>query len=127
MMSAPTARSVTFLTKSFTTRKFTSASSSAMRTSRIAALTSASLSLPLPFSFLNAPCSLSVNPSNAMECPPEIGVCQSLGMMFSSARRASSRAGASSGEGFTRNSAARHRSAASACVLWRCTSPSFSS
>ena len=66
--SSPTQRSVTRLTKYFATRKFTSASSSAMRTSRIAAFTSASLSFPRPDSFLSAPCSFSVSPSNAILC-----------------------------------------------------------
>ena len=47
-----------------------------MRTSRIAALTSASLSLPLPDSFLNAFCSLSVKPSNAMRA--HLSICNML-------------------------------------------------
>ena len=64
--SSPTQRSVTFLTKSFATRKLTSASSSAMRTSRIATFTSASLSFPRPDSFFSAFCSFSVSPSNAI-------------------------------------------------------------
>ena len=53
--SAPTARSVAVFTKDFTTEKFTSASSSASFISRMASLTSFSLSLPLPVSFLNIP------------------------------------------------------------------------
>src|SRR5699024_7342818 len=49
----------------FTTDKFTSASSRAMRTSRIAPLTSSSVSLPLSLSLENICDNLSLNPLNA--------------------------------------------------------------
>ena len=48
MMSAPSARSLTALVKLLTTLKLTSASSSARRISRIAALMSSSVSVPRP-------------------------------------------------------------------------------
>ena len=64
--SAPVARSVTLRTKSLTTLKFTSASSSASLTSRMASFTSASVSRPLPRRRLNASVSLSDRDSNAM-------------------------------------------------------------
>ena len=67
--SAPTARSVTAFTKLLTTVKFTSASSSASFTSRMASFTSFSLSFPFPESFLNTFCSLEESPSNAIAIP----------------------------------------------------------
>ena len=70
MTSCPIALSVTRLTKSFTTLKFTSASKRAIRTSFMAALTSSSVSLPCPLSFLNVSCSLSAKPSKINLIPP---------------------------------------------------------
>lgn len=64
--SCPTARSLTFFTKSFTTLKLTSASRSAKRTSRIMSLTSCSVTFPFPRIFEIVCCSRSANPSNAI-------------------------------------------------------------
>ena len=62
--SLPTARSVTFATKSLTTEKFTSASRSAILTARIPSRTSFSVSLPLLLNFLRAADSFSESPEN---------------------------------------------------------------
>src|SRR6202165_3177799 len=64
--SAPTARGQMLATKSLTTLYLTSASSSASRTSRSPASTSASLSLPRPVSFLSAASRRSVRDSNTL-------------------------------------------------------------
>ena len=71
--SVPTARASTRFTKSLTTRKLTSASRSASLISRIASLTSRSLSRPFPVSFLNTFCSLDEMPSNAIFVLPDCG------------------------------------------------------
>src|SRR5579871_1704928 len=67
--STPTDRSLTRAIKSLTTRKLTSASSSAWRTSRIASLTSASLTRPLPRRRLKTLCNLSLRLSNMGKYP----------------------------------------------------------
>jgi len=64
--SSPMARSRTRARKSLTTLKLTSASSNARRTSRNAASTSASDSLPLPLSFLKTALSFSLRLSNTV-------------------------------------------------------------
>ena len=66
----PTARSRTEATKFFTTRKLTSASRSAMRTSLSAASTSFSESLPLPRRLLNILLNFSVRDSKAIRSYP---------------------------------------------------------
>ena len=62
---SPTAFSDTLATKSLTTAKLTSASSSAMRISRIACLTSSSVNAPLSRSLLKMCDSLSLSEENA--------------------------------------------------------------
>ena len=64
--SCPIARSCTSFTNFLTTRKFTSASSSAILTSFSAVLTSSSVSLPLLRRFLNTFCNFSERLSNAI-------------------------------------------------------------
>ena len=68
--SCPIALSVTVLMNCFTTLKLTSASSKAILTSLRAALTSSSVSLPLPRKPLNMFCNLSDKLSNAKPLPP---------------------------------------------------------
>ena len=87
--SCPTARSLTRFTKSLTTLKLTSASNSAMRTSRIASFTSSSVSLPCPRSFLNIPCRRSDRFSKSISSPPFI---YSLYISFCDVYRSSSSA-----------------------------------
>src|SRR5690606_13480401 len=78
MTSSPTARSRTRAMKSLTTRKLTSASSSARRTSRSASSTSFSVSLPRPRSLSRADCSFSAKLLNNATPPLLVGLRQRL-------------------------------------------------
>ncbi len=62
--SLPSARSLTAFVNDLTTLKLTSASSSARRISRIAALTSSSVSVPRPRTSASVACSFSASESN---------------------------------------------------------------